>query len=75
MRTIHTFILRTFIDPETPDQLRGSLQPVDRPEALAFADAGELLYMICDLVQCASHPDVAQPGSTSLSLAQKGDEK
>ncbi len=53
MRIIRTFILRLLIDPDEPEALRGSLQPVPEGEAQLFADEGALLAALRKAVLAA----------------------
>lgn len=46
MRTIETFILRLFIDPDETDVLRGALQFVEKPEIHPFAGEKALIELL-----------------------------
>ena len=68
MHTIHTFILRIFIDSQAPERLRGSLQATGQKEAAPFLDGAGLLALLRALPQ---PPADGQAGLPSLAPDEK----
>lgn len=63
VRTIHTLILRLFIDSDQPAVLRGALYALgDRAEPLPFQDEEALLVY---LKRLAADPLPVDPGDTN----------
>jgi len=69
MRSIRTCILRLFVDPATPQELRGALQTMPESESYTFADEQGLLAALWEIVRSmpetftVEHPQVNKPKS------------
>lgn len=64
MRTIRTFILRLFIDPSQPAQLRGAIQALPEGEAQSFSNGKDLINELSKMVAPnlkASSPAILHP--------------
>ena len=73
MRTIRTFILRLFIDPSQPAQLRGAIQALPEGEAQSFSNGKDLINELSKMVapgESASGVSVA-PDAGALAAVRR----
>ena len=62
MHSVCTFVLRFFRDPETPGEIKGSIQSILEPTPILFSDMEQLLVLV---EQLAQSPDERRTQSTS----------
>ena len=68
MRFVQTFLLRIYVDTQSPDRLCGDLRPIDKRETYPFKNETGLMEL---LQQLSRPPDESDPASSIKSLPNR----
>jgi hypothetical protein len=59
MRFVQTFLLRLYVDTQTPDRLCGELRPVEKRETYPFKNETSLMELLRQLSKPSDESDQA----------------